>query len=263
MVLALPYMSVIAPVAFYHVLQDIASAAGGSAAGDEYDVRVLLAWDGLGTLVCGLAGSIVAPVVYAMLPPYKAMGARIAYAFWTPVIFLAVVMSGLTLFIAQLFPWPILSAMIAYVAIGVGMATMRRVDARYWSVALLGFVLPGGAVVAAAMNSALPALQLSAANPAVEAALNRSIYWSSIQGLGNGFLFLVLVVASMLTEAIDRNFGRAALWCLLASIFSWCGLMHSSLIRWGAQPAYAAGWLAAAAILYSAKWWRGDRRSIK
>ncbi|MGA2711694.1 MAG: hypothetical protein ABSG41_01205 [Bryobacteraceae bacterium] len=258
MVLALPYMSVIAPMAFYHVLQDIASAAGGAAAGDDYDVRALLACDGLGTLVCGLAGSVVAPVVYAMLPSYKAMGARISYALWTPLILLAAVMSGLTIFVAQLFPWPILAAMTAYVSIGVGMATLRRVDPKYLSVVLLGFVIPGGAVVAAAVNSALPALQLSAANPGVQAALNRSIYWSSIQGLGNGFLFLVLVVSSLLAEAIDRRFGRAALWCLIAAVFSWFGLMHSGLIRWGAQPVYAAGWLAAAIIVYSTRWWRGD-----
>ncbi len=259
MVLSLPYMSVIAPMAFYHVLQDIASAAGGAAAGDDYDVSALLAWDGLGTLVCGLAGSIVAPVVYAVLPPYKAMGARISHALWTPVVFLVIVMSGLTVFFAQLFPWPILAAMIAYVSIGVGMTTLRRVDPKYLSVVLLGFVIPGGAVVAAAINSALPALQLSAASPGVQAALNRSIYWSSIQGLGNGFLFLVLVVASLLTELIDRKFGRAAIWCLIAAAFSWFGLMHSALIQWGAQPVYAAGWLAAALIVYSAKWWRGDQ----
>ncbi len=258
MVLALPYLSVIAPMAIYHVLQDIASVAGATAAGDDYDVRAVLAWDGVGTLVCGLAGSVIAPVVYAMLPPYKAIGARIAFALWTPIIFLVVVMSGLTIFIAQLFPWPILAAMIAYVSIGVGMATLRRVDPKYMSVVLLGFVLPAGAVVAAAMNSALPALQLSAANPGVQAALNRSIYWSSIQGLGNGFLFLVLVVASVVTETIDRKFGRAAVWCLLAAVFSWFGLMHSALLHWAAQPAYAAGWLAAAAIVYSARWWRGD-----
>jgi AGZA family xanthine/uracil permease-like MFS transporter len=185
------------------------------------------------------------------------MGARISYAFWTPVCFLAVVLSGLTVFFAQLFPWPILAAMIAYVAIGVGMATVRRVDPKYLSAVLLGFVLPGGAVVAAAINSALPALQLSGANPIVQTALNRSIYWSSVQGLGNGFLFLVLVVASVLVELIDRRFGRAALWCLIAAVFSWFGLMHSALIRWGAQPVYAAGWLGAAAIVYSAQWW-GD-----
>jgi adenine/guanine/hypoxanthine permease len=258
--LALPYLSVIAPIAIYQVLQDIAAVAGAAAAGDDYDPRGILAWDGLGTLVCGLAGSVITPVVYAMHPPYKALGARISYAFWTPVIFLFVVMSGLAIFVSQLFPWPILAAIIAYVSIGVGMATIRRVDARYLSAVLLGFVLPAGAVVATAVNSALPALQLSATNSAVQNALNRSIYWSSVQGLGNGFLFLVLVVASLLAEAIDRRFVRAALWCLIAAAFSWLGLMHSATIRWGAQPDYAAGWLAAAAITFSARWWAGQEK---
>jgi AGZA family xanthine/uracil permease-like MFS transporter len=255
---ALPYLSVIAPIAIYQVLQDIASVEGANAAGDNYDARSVVAWDGLGTLVSGVAGSVVTPVVYAMLPPYKAMGARISFALWTPVIVILVVMSGLTFFMAQIFPWPILAAMIAYVSVGVGMATLRRVDPKYRSAVLLGFVLPTGAVVAAAINSALPALKLSATNPEVQAALNRTIYWSSLQGLGNGFLFLVLVVAALITELIDRHFGRAAIWCLVAAAFSWVGMMHSAIFRWGAQPMYAAGWLAAAAIVYSARWWRGD-----
>jgi AGZA family xanthine/uracil permease-like MFS transporter len=249
---------VIAPIAIYQVLQDIASVAGAAAAGDDYDVRAVLACDGLGTLVSGLAGSVITPVVYAMHPPYKAVGARISFALWTPVAVLAIVMSGLTLFVAQLFPWPILAAIIAYVSIGVGIATLRRVDPKYLGAVLLGFVLPAGAVVATAVNSALPALNLSAANPVVQAELNRSIYWSSVLGLGNGFLFLVLVVASVISELIDRRFGRAATWCLVAAVFSWFGLMHSAIMRWAAQPDYAAGWLAAALIVYSARWWRGD-----
>ncbi|HTB17862.1 MAG TPA: hypothetical protein VK708_07080, partial [Bryobacteraceae bacterium] len=155
----------------------------------------------------------------------------------------------------------ILAAIIAYVSVGVGMAALRRVDTKYLPAMLLGFVLPGGAVVATAVNSALPALGLSAANAAVQAALNRSIYWSSVLGLGNGFLFLVLVVASVITELIDRRFQRAAMWCIVASVFSWFGLMHSTLLRWGAQPQYFWGWLAAAAIVYSARWWRGDNVS--
>jgi len=258
LVLALPYLSVIAPMAIYQILQDIASVEGATAAGDNYDARSVVAWDGVATLICGAAGSVVTPVVYALHPPYKTMGARIGFALWTPIVFMAIVMSGLTLFIAQLFPWPILAAMIAYVSVGVGMATLRRVDPKYRSAVLLGFVLPAGAVVAAAMNSALPALKLSNANPDVQAALNKSIYWSSVQGLGSGFLFLVLVVSALITELIDRNFGRASLWCLIASAFSWLGLMHSPIFHWGAQPTYAAGWLAAAAIVYSARWWRGD-----
>ena len=54
--------------------------------------------------------------------------------------------------------------------------------------------------------------------------------------LSDGFLLLVLVVAALITEMIDRNFNRAAIWCALASVFSWVGLMHSPVIKWGAQP---------------------------
>ena len=259
---ALPYMSVIAPMAIYHLLQDLASVEGATAAGDDYDVRSVILGDGIGTLVCGAAGSIIAPVVYALHPPYKAMGARISFAFWTPIIFMAVVASGLTIFIAQLFPWPIIAAMIAYVSVGVGAATLRHVDRKYVAVLLLSFVLPAGAIVFAALNSALPALKLSAENPAVQETLNRSVYWSSLKGLGSGFLFLVLVVAALITEVIERNFGRAAVWCSIAAAFSWVGLMHSATLRWGAQPAYASGWLAAAIFVYSARWWRGDAAKI-
>src|SRR5882724_8620216 len=255
--LAIPYLSVIAPMAIYQVLQDIASVEGANSAGDNYDARLIVACDGLGTFLCGAAGSIITPVVAALHPPYKMMGARIGFCFWTAWIFLAIVMSGLSLFMAQLFPWAILAAMIAYVAIGVGRATLHRVDHKYITAVLLGLVLPAGAVVGSAVSSALPALKLSVQNPEVLAALNRSIYWSSLQGLGNGFLFLVLVISALITEMIDRNFGRASIWCLIASIFSWFGLMHSPILQWRAQPMYAAGWLAAAVIVFSARWWRG------
>jgi len=255
---ALPYLSVIAPMAIYQVLQAIAAVEGANAAGDNYDARKVVACDGLGTLVCGLAGGVITPTIYALHPPYKAMGARIGFLFWTAIIFVGVVMAGLSLFIAQIFPWAILSAMIAYVAIGVGRATLHRVDPKYYNAVLLGLVLPTGAVVSSAVGSALPALKLSAVNPDVQAALGRSIYWSSLQGLGNGFLFLVLVVTALITEMIDRNFGRAAIWCLIAAVFSWFGLMHSAILHWGAQPMYAGGWLAAAVIVFSARWWRGD-----
>jgi AGZA family xanthine/uracil permease-like MFS transporter len=254
----LPFLSVIAPMAIYQVLQDISSVEGAAAAGDNYDARAVVACDAIGTLVCGLAGSTVCPVVYAMHPSYKAMGARLGFALWTPIIVLMAITAGLSLFIAQLFPWSILAAMVAYVSVGVGMATLNRVDRRYHAAVLLGFLIPAGAVVSSALRSALPALKLSPENPAVRSALDSSVYWASVEGLGNGFLFLVLVVAAIVTESIDRNFARAAIWCLIAAAFSWLGLMHSAIVSWGAQPMYAAGWLGAAAILLSARWWRGD-----
>lgn len=258
LVMTVPYLSVIVPMSIYHVLQDIASVEGAATAGDNYDVRSIVAADGLATLTCGLAGSVITPVIFAIHPPYKALGARIGYSFWVGVVVMLIVVGGLIQFITPLFPWPILAAMIAYITVGVGHATFRRIQPKYYNAVLLGLVLPAGAVVSAAISSALPALKLSVADPAVQATLNHSIYWSSVQGLGNGFLLLVLVMAALITELIERNFGRAAIWCLVASLFSWVGLMHSVVVRWGAQPRYAAGWLAGAAIVFSARWWNGD-----
>jgi AGZA family xanthine/uracil permease-like MFS transporter len=255
---ALDYLSVIVPISIYLVMQDIAAVEGGKSAGDNYHAGKVLAVDGVGTLICGLAGCVVTPVIYALHPPYKADGARIGFSFWTGIIFFLVVVSGLTASITQLFPWPILSAMIAFVAIGVGTATLRRVDSKYYSAVLLGFVLPTGAIVSSAVSSALPALHLSVADPAVLAALNKSIYWSSLQGLGDGFLFLVLVVSAVIVEMIDRRFGHATIWCLIAAAFSWVGLLHSAVINWGGQWMYAVGWLAVAFIVFTARWWRGD-----
>lgn len=83
-----------------------------------------------------------------------------------------------------------------------------------------------------------------------------------MQGLGNGFLMLVLVVTALISEVIDRRFGHAAAWCLAASAFSWIGLMHSATAHWGAQPTYALGWLIAAIMVFSAQWWKGETETV-
>lgn len=250
-----PYFSVIVPMSLYHILQDIAAVEGAAGAGDNYDARQVLLWDGLGTLVCGLCGSTVAPIVYAMHPAYKAVGARLSYQIWTPVVVLAVVVSGLSLFVTFLFPWSVISAMVAYVAIGVGGAALKRVEPPYYPVLLLGLVLPTGAVIMGTLNSALSALRLSPSDPAVFRALEDSIYWSSVQGLGQGFLFLVLVVAAVTTCLIEKKFAAAARWCAVAALASWVGVMHAPRLAWGAAPDYALGWAALALLTRTAPWW--------
>ncbi len=137
-------------------------------------------------------------------------------------------MSGISLFMAQLFPWAILAAMIAYVAIGVGRATLHHVDHKYINAVLLGLVLPTGAVVSLRGKfRAAGAEAFRGESGSSGGARIARFTGLRIQGLGNGFLFLVLVVSALITEMIDRNFGRAAAWCLIAAVFSWFGLMHS------------------------------------
>jgi AGZA family xanthine/uracil permease-like MFS transporter len=255
---ALNYLALIVPMAFYLGLQCIASVQGGKFAGDDYHAGEILAWDGLGTIVTGLCGGTAAPCIYAIHPPLKhQMGAKISYTFWAPVLYLFIIVIGLSSTFASLFPWPILTSMIMFAAIGVGQATFSRVPPKYFPALLLGLVMPVGVIVSSTVTTALPALGLSLASPEVFAALNTSIYWSSLQGLGNSFLLLVMFVSTIITMLIDRRFTGAAIWCLIAAVFSWIGLLHSAAMSWGAQPLYTIGWAVAALIIFSAKWWRG------
>ena len=218
-------------------------------------------WDGIGTLLCGMAGSIVCAIVYAMLPPYKALGASIGFAFWTPANLPRGSDERPDDVCGQLFPWPSLPPMIAYVIRRRGHGDVSPRRSEISQCRPFGVVLPAGAVVTGAPNSALPALRLSAADPEVQAALNRSIYWSSVQGLGNGFLFLVLVVAALIRKRLTGILAARHLVPLgLRFLLGW--LMHSAVLRWKAEPMYAAGWLVAAAIVYSARWW-GGRPSVE
>jgi hypothetical protein len=59
----------------------------------------------------------------------------------------------------------------------------------------------------------------------------------------------------VITGLVNRNFRHAATWCAITSVFFWFGLMHSDVMRWAAQPRFAVGWLSAAVLMYSGRWW--------
>lgn len=255
---AIQYMPVIIPMAVYLVLQDVAANAAASVGGDTYPIGWVIAWDAIATIVCGLAGSVITPVLYAVHGPYKATGARINYTWWSAAAFFVVVVTGLSSFVGQLFPWPILAALISSVAVGVGLAALRSTPSRHHGALLLAFVLPGAAVVASAVSTTVAALNMSTNDPTIVAALEASVHWGSLQSLANGFLLLVLVISAVLVEMVDRRFSFASVWCLIAAGLSWIGLLHGSRLGWGVGPQATLGWLLAAVVMYSARWWSTD-----
>ncbi len=197
-------------------------------------------------------------MIYAMHPPYKAVGARISFAFWTPVLFLAIVMSGLTLLVAAT----------VSVADSRSHHRVRLHRRRHSDLAARGPEISRcgsarlrssrrccgsdrrqlGAARAESVSS--QPCRSGRAEPlhilVIGARPRQRIPFS---GIGCGFSDL------RIDRPPFRPRGRVV---PVAAVFSWFGLMHSAIMRWAAQPDYAAGWLAAAAIVYSARWWRGD-----
>jgi len=173
------------PMAIYQVLKDIASVEGATAlrqlrcqAGSRMDAWVR--WYAV-RRKRNRAGRV------RHASPYKAMGARIGsrFFFGRP-LFLPCGHERPDNFHCQLFPWPFLAAMIAYVSVGVGMATLPAVwIGKISKRSPSRFVLRRGAVVAA-RNSALAALKLR--RRILTYRLPEALdHWSSLQGLGSGF----------------------------------------------------------------------------
>ncbi|MDI3317266.1 MAG: hypothetical protein QJR14_09490 [Bacillota bacterium] len=255
----LPYFSVILPVALYQIVQDVAAVEASDTTGDRYDVRWALAADGAANVVGGLAGSPVTNLIYSLQPPFKKLGARTAFQLWTPVVYLALTVAGLGWFGSELFPWPILAAITAWVAVEVGNTALGAMDRKYYPALLFGLLVPAGYLVTSPLSSALTALHIDPEAPHVRAVLEKAVYWRAAGGLADGFLLIVLVTAAVITELIDRRFDAAGAWAVLGSVFAWFGVMHAPRVGWGAAPSYASGWLLAALLFAGAHLYTGRK----
>lgn len=253
----LPYFSVILPVALYQIVQDVAAVEAADSTGDRYDVRWTLAADGAANVLGGLAGTPITYLVYSLQPPFKKLGARTAYQLWTPLASLALGVAGLAWFGSQLFPWPILAAISAWVAVEVGETALRAMDAKYRPALLFALLVPAGYLVTSQVQSALTILRLNPETPRVRALLEQAVTWQAARGLAEGFLLVALVGAAVVAHLVDRRFPAAAAWAALGAGLSWLGLMHAPRVGWGAAPGYAAGWLAMALLLLAAPLYAG------
>jgi len=253
---AVSFFSVIIPVALYQIIQDLAAVEAADTTGDRYDLAGILLGDGVATIIGGVAGSPITNLVYSLQPPFKKLGARVAFQFWAPLLYLALTVAGLGKVGAQLFPWPILAAITTWVAVEVGATAIKAVPARHRPALLFGLLVPAGYLLSAPVTSSLLALHLDPASPSISAALERAIYWQAALGLADGFLLIALVAAAVIVSLIDRRYSAATAWGLVGSILSWFGVIHSARVGWRAAPAYALGWLVVAVLVFAARWYR-------
>jgi hypothetical protein len=65
--------------------------------------------------------------------------------------------------------------------------------------------------------------------PALASSLSTSNMTSSgMKSLGEGYMLVSLVLASVVAHIVDRRFLDASVWLILASAFSWLGWIHFS-----------------------------------
>lgn len=263
----LTYLSVIVPMGLFNLVGSLQNIESAEAAGDRYPTRPALLVNGLGSLAACAFGSCFPTTIYIGHPGWKALGARAGYSVLNGVFMSFLCLSGTLGYIAWAVPVDAGLAIVLWIGIVIAAQAFQATPARHAPAVVIG-MLPGLAAWGAFMaKSGLRAAGMGDADgppfsPDVLAGFAQADVW--MEGgfaLEQGAVFAATLLSAATVAVIERRFVQAGLWCWIAALLSWLGLMHS--YRWAPgdtvmslTPAWpwVLGYAAMGLTFMSARW---------
>jgi adenine/guanine/hypoxanthine permease len=207
---------------------------------------VLLA-DGAGAVVGSVLGSPFPPAVYIGHPGWKAVGGRIGYSLATGIVVALICFLGAVSTLIAIFPIQALVPILLFIGLVIGAQAFQSTPARHAPAVVLA-ILPNLAAWAKSLvDNALNA----AGTDAEEAGLTERGVGDIYTGMalfGGGAVLAGLVLGSIATFIIDRQFVRAVIASVIGAALSFIGLIHGEKVELNAEGALTIGYLIMALI---------------
>ena len=263
----LTYFSVILPMGLFNVIGSLQNIESAQAAGDGYSTRSSLAVNGLGCVAAAAFGSCFPTTLYIGHPGWKAMGARAGYSVLNGVFMSLICFTGTLSLIAWAVPIDAGMAIVLWIGIVIAAQAFQAVPRAHAPAVVMG-LLPGLAGWSAFMAKA----GLHAAGAGVPGGTpfsvdliktfgNSDIWIDGALRLEQGFILSAMILSAMTVAVIERQFMRAAAWCLAASALSAVGLLHSyqwtpgdTVLRLAPAWPWAIAYLVMGACFGAARW---------
>ena len=250
-------LAVVIPIEIYNLIETMNNVESAEAAGDRYDVRSSQLMDGVGTMVGALFGSAFPTTVYIGHPGYKKLGARAGYALGVGAVFFLGSLFGLVAFLHDLIPVAAVAPMLVFIGLVIT-AQAFEASPRLHAPAVAMAMLPHVANLLVTKMSGLSqtiartaklAVDLNAPSTAA-ALLSGGIHWVGQSALSQGAIISGLLWGSIVAQAVDGAFLRAAGFALAAFLLSALGLIHSAQLGLGWPLSQIAwGYLIIAGVL--------------
>ena len=211
-------VAIVFPIALASFIETIENVEMASIVGDSYNVKEAMLADGCGTIVGALFGSVIPTTVYIGHKRHKVAGAHYFYSVLNALAYFILLLSGLMPF----FFYSIDEIAISCILIAVGLMIVEQaLEAsvpRHYPCLMIGI-----------MFLIADMLYFDHFDATVRVA-TRSI--GRMKGVMNmapgGGIMCSLIVPAILCDLIDARFGRAAIFCTIACIFSLFGIMHGA-----------------------------------
>lgn len=236
----LAVLTVVLPITLYNAIETMNNVEAMEAAGDRYDVRECQAVDGAGTMIGALFGGVFPTTVYIATVGAKWMGAGRGYSLLNGAVYGLATMFGLIAALAAIIPVSVVAPILVFVGMSMIATAFQSNDTRYYP------------AVALAMLPYFANYVMTRFGRAAEETVTGIS--TGIVPLGQGAMFMAILIGAMTVSVIDHHFRRAAAFAAIAAGFSFVGLMHAPALALNAAPDYVVGYLVMGALFLYFAW---------
>src|SRR3989337_2245840 len=246
------YMSVIIPMGLFNVVGSLQNLESAEAAGDKFDTKSSLLANGLGTVLASFLGSCFPTTIYIGHPGWKALGARTGYSIINGMFILAICLTGTMDAVLKIIPIEAGIGILLWIGIIIAAQAFQETPKHHALAVAMGLFpafAPWG------LNMVESGLRAGGTN------LFTAVGRGSFQGvmpingaisLSQGFIFTSMILSAMSVFVIEREYWKASLWALTASVLSYFGIIHAySLTNLGLVYNFKAGAATEFAVCYA------------
>ncbi|HWJ00840.1 MAG TPA: hypothetical protein VNU96_17650 [Burkholderiales bacterium] len=247
-----PLLVTAIPLGIYNFTEAMNNVESASAAGDSYDLRKILAADGIGAIAGAMLGSPFPPAVYIGHPGWKAVGGRIGYSLATGVVIGLVCFLGLTALLLAVVPLVAILPILLYIGLVIGAQAFQASPQSHAPAVVLAIIPNVAAWGQLQVDSALNAAGTSAAQVGAGKLAGSGLVYHGMELLGGGAVLAGLVLGALAAFIIDRRLKEAGLWAFAGAVLAFFGFIHGSQLGWAVSPQVALGYALFGAVCLAA-----------
>jgi adenine/guanine/hypoxanthine permease len=243
-----PYLAVAIPLGVYNFFETMSNVESAAAAGDEYDTRICMLYDGGGSALGALFGSVFPTAVYIGHPGWKSVGARIGYSAATGIAIFLVSTLGVLQLLLSIIPLVAILPILLYIGLVIGAQAFQAIPARHAPAVVLSLVPWMADWGRTQINGALGAAGTSAADLGMQALMDQGVVYQGMAILGDGAILVGMLLGAIAAFAIDHKLRLAALYAGIGALLSFFGIIHAGQLGINMAPGVAIGYVLMAGL---------------
>ncbi|MBI3530651.1 MAG: regulator [Betaproteobacteria bacterium] len=243
-----PLLATAIPLGIYNFTEAMNNVESASAAGDNYNLRKILAADGIGAIVGSMLGSPFPPAVYIGHPGWKSVGGRIGYSFATGIAIALVCFLGLTALLLNLIPLVAILPILLYIGLVIGAQAFQASPAKHAPAVVLAIIPNIAEWAKINIDGALGAAGTSADKVGMAALGQVGVVYHGLATLGGGSVLAGMVLGAMAAFIIDSKLTHAAIVAFVGAAFAFIGLIHGPQLGWMVSPLVSLGYVMFGAV---------------